>query len=749
MLPPFFPDHELRGLHGEGAAAWMLANGVRGWAVETVYADQGLQTPKPVDFSVHQAAGIRVLVRWNLSYASSEPGGGGTLPPREQYDAFARWCADSILRSRGVWGHIIANEPNRPAERPAPHIPITADDAADAFNRVWQLVPRTVRLSPAAVDPTNAESGEPRGYFRQMVSRLFGADFFALHGYAYGSDQPPSSDMRFTDHPMLWQFRAFRMWEPLADVLHDEFPRFRNTPLIVTETNHLYLRGSGQTRIGWDADASGWIRDMYDYVRRWNESPGDQYVHGVCLYRFEGDDLRLQDKPALLDSLRQSGAEALSDVLIRSRLSQPREESTMPFRLIWPVRGVPQTITQPFGARPEFYSQFGLPGHEGIDFFAPVRTPVVAAADGRVTQIVVNAPPSDFNRNYGTYLRIQHNTPDDGVYQTIYAHLLSVRDGLKVGDMVKAGDNIGLADNTGLSQGSHLHLTLKKIGATAAGLSKFVTPDGKVLNYRNDVIDPTPYLDRPGAVVVNPPKPVDDLRYLADGDPLDGTTFSTGQKFSKSWTIRNSGTRDWGPGYRLVFEKGFNLGDQNEVPLPALKPGQDGSVTVSMTAPSTPGSYRSQWKAKAPDGTLFGTSVSTQINAAAPTVSTPKPPPNVPLPVQPGTNNLAFVEDVTVPDDTRLGVGSRFTKIWRVRNTGATTWGQGYRFSHLGNANLASVFTINLPPAKPGEEVQIVLEMTVPPSPGVHKSTWQALTPDGKRFGQEIYVKLRVILPQA
>ncbi len=63
-----------------------------------------------------------------------------------------------------------------------------------------------------------------------------------------------------------------------------------------------------------------------------------------------------------------------------------------------------------------------------------------------------------------------------------------------VGQQVKAGDKIGLADSTGNSTGSHLHLTLKKQGATAAGAT----------NFPNDIIDPTPFLQDAGSV---PPPP--------------------------------------------------------------------------------------------------------------------------------------------------------------------------------------------------------------------------------------------------
>lgn len=303
------PDHPMRGLHGEGAANWMLQNGLRGWAVETVYANGDLAAQRPVDFSAHEAAGIRVLVRWNHSYASSD-GGMGTFPTRSQHGDFVRWCVGSIKSSRGVWGHIIGNEPNRAAERPSWNEPITAEDVVSIYNGVWNALPQNVRVSPPAIDPTNVETADPRQYFRAIVSRIAGAEFFALHAYSYGSDQPPDSNDRFNP-PLAWQFHSFRMFETLANDLysHESLVKFRRRPLVITETNPLFLRGSNLSQPGWDADANAWVERMYDYVMRWNRTPGAQYVHAVCLYRFEGgaDPWRLFDKPGILSALKRSG----------------------------------------------------------------------------------------------------------------------------------------------------------------------------------------------------------------------------------------------------------------------------------------------------------------------------------------------------------------------------------------------------------------------------------------------------------
>jgi len=134
----------------------------------------------------------------------------------------------------------------------------------------------------------------------------------------------------------------------------------------------------------------------------------------------------------------------------------------------WPTQY--KIINQHFGANPGYYTQFGLPGHEGIDIRAYDSTKVFAAAPGKV--YVVETNPSA--GNYGIHVRIEHV----GGYKTVYAHLKSAS--VTVGQVVAGGQLIGLADSTGNSSGSHLHLTMKH-------------PAGQA-GWPYEIVDPTPWL---------------------------------------------------------------------------------------------------------------------------------------------------------------------------------------------------------------------------------------------------------------
>ncbi len=83
--------------------------------------------------------------------------------------------------------------------------------------------------------------------------------------------------------------------------------------------------------------------------------------------------------------------------------------------------------------------------HYGVDYAAPVGTPVQAIGDGRVTQ-------TSYEGGSGRMVRIVHNS----VYSTAYLHLSRFGAGITPGAYVKQGDIIGYVGNSGLSTGPHL-----------------------------------------------------------------------------------------------------------------------------------------------------------------------------------------------------------------------------------------------------------------------------------------------------
>lgn len=87
--------------------------------------------------------------------------------------------------------------------------------------------------------------------------------------------------------------------------------------------------------------------------------------------------------------------------------------------------------------------------HHGVDFAAPVGTPVRTVGDGRVVF-------SGYTPSTGYMVRVAH----DSRYTTEYMHLNSISKGAGKGARIARGDVIGTLGNTGLSTGPHLHFGL-------------------------------------------------------------------------------------------------------------------------------------------------------------------------------------------------------------------------------------------------------------------------------------------------
>jgi hypothetical protein len=93
------------------------------------------------------------------------------------------------------------------------------------------------------------------------------------------------------------------------------------------------------------------------------------------------------------------------------------------------------------------YAQFGMIGHNGIDYGLPTGTPVVAVEAGTIR--------SGFEANgYGRFIFL---TNDTGT-QFVYGHLSVIQ---VASGRVSAGQQIGLSGNTGNSSGPHLHFGIR------------------------------------------------------------------------------------------------------------------------------------------------------------------------------------------------------------------------------------------------------------------------------------------------
>jgi len=122
-------------------------------------------------------------------------------------------------------------------------------------------------------------------------------------------------------------------------------------------------------------------------------------------------------------------------------------------------------VSQWFGEHPDWYAPYGMAGqagHNGLDYAAPLGSPVLAAHVG-VVQVGFD------ERGYGNYVKVV-----GARLTTIYAHLSHVS--VNAGDRVQAGDQLGNVGSTGNSTGPHLHFGLRIAGVRNQAYGNWLDP---------------------------------------------------------------------------------------------------------------------------------------------------------------------------------------------------------------------------------------------------------------------------------
>ncbi len=118
-------------------------------------------------------------------------------------------------------------------------------------------------------------------------------------------------------------------------------------------------------------------------------------------------------------------------------------KSSRKFLIRTPIIGA--KMTSPFGMR--FHPILGYTRlHTGVDWAAPIGSPVFAAGNGTITS-------AGWDSGYGRRIEIQHANG----YETTYNHLSAFARGIRDGAQVKQGQVLGYLGETGLATGPHLH----------------------------------------------------------------------------------------------------------------------------------------------------------------------------------------------------------------------------------------------------------------------------------------------------
>lgn len=118
-------------------------------------------------------------------------------------------------------------------------------------------------------------------------------------------------------------------------------------------------------------------------------------------------------------------------------------------------------ISQNFGENPAMYKQFGLKGHNGVDFGIPEGTPLFAPFEG-----IVHHVGNEGDKGYGRYIKLRKEN-----LECVLAHLSMIF--VPKGKIIRMGERIALSGDTGFSTGPHLHFGMRFL------------ENGQILNYDN------------------------------------------------------------------------------------------------------------------------------------------------------------------------------------------------------------------------------------------------------------------------
>jgi len=161
------------------------------------------------------------------------------------------------------------------------------------------------------------------------------------------------------------------------------------------------------------------------------------------------------------------------------------------------------------------------------------------------------------------------------------------------------------------------------------------------------------------------------------------------------------------------------------------------------------------------DRAVWGGPRITRSGAVTPTPipsSTSGPTPTTGPTSTPGsglTDRVTFISDVTIPDGTSFAPSTAFTKTWRIKNTGTSTWTTSYKLVFVSGDQMNGTAEIPLTSTvAPNTSFNISADLTSPAAVGHYRGYWMLKNASGVKFGLgsaadkswwvDIYVKTTV-----
>ncbi len=113
---------------------------------------------------------------------------------------------------------------------------------------------------------------------------------------------------------------------------------------------------------------------------------------------------------------------------------------------------------------------------------------------------------------------------------------------------------------------------------------------------------------------------------------------------------------------------------------------------------------------------------------------TPVPPTATATPIP--CNWASFVDDISIPDHSKMTAATPFVKTWRIKNVGTCTWTTSYVVYFDSGNSMSGAATYNFPNSvAPGQTVDISIPLVAPSSTGDYTGSWKFRAPNGDQFG--------------
>ncbi len=359
-----------------------------------------------------------------------------------------------------------------------------------------------------------------------------------------------------------------------------------------------------------------------------------------------------------------------------------------------------------------FDSEYDYGTGSGLDFSAGGKSfPVIAMAEGDLID-------ARCFTSLGCIVAIKHHI---GSSVIIYGHLdgtseefKSIQKRLNGNKSIKLGEILSNSGNTGKGKGYHLHIELRDGSSSSF---PFGNPIGWECVSRGGQID--------GYWIWGYYNPASGKMLNYDGVAVKAT--------SEISIITNFRYKDWPSKIErevtTITSKDFSCSKEN----------YDNYDCEQNNNPKT------QF-AKIGDGGLWPIMSTTYTNNSSSATSTISAGVLVSSNqyYTPSADNSQFISDITIPDGYIVEPGQTYSKTWRLKNIGSTTWESGYQLAFVSGEKMGAPSSIDVPSTAPGGYANIRVNIIGPEKDGTHQGYWRMQNLQGTYFGETVRIEVVV-----